>query len=762
VKDKRGQGLNTNFQEKKTLNIKKKKRYRKLSRAIQEKQEKFLTYPIDEQHKSEPVQQDFNQSSVFTVEQEESQTQVFSPTSETIRSSKVSSTIGQVLVERHEAQRKEKNRKRSQQKKRNRKFYEEASKQEESSQDVKEAVHKKQKKEQVRKAARQEGRLSFMDETPTDKKMILGASGSVVSRASSTVSNTSSAIVHTKVNEVEEDNSAVQGIHQAENAVVKAGNVHSKIRQESKRSRLQNRCVDNFARIPTKESQKVDISAKHHAMQKQRMKREYQKAVYQASRETSKMNAAKNKTAETIASQSQKVKRTVQSFFKQKKGNLVTLGVFLLVLILLIVELGSCATMIEGVAKPIVSTTYASTDEEIYAVDDAYSELETALNEQINNMESTHQGYDEYNYQVDEISHNPYQLISYFTAIYGEFTYKQVKEELEEIFKAQYSLSVDSIQDTVTETKTVKVGESLGQVVTSGYCNCSICCGKWAGGATASGTYPTANHTLAVDATNPFVPLGTKIIMNGVEYVVEDTGAFDKYGVQFDVYYSDHTSATSHGHQTCEAYIADSNGSKEVEVTTTQEVNRLNVTLTNHGLDTILRSRMTEEQIQRYDLYNSTYGNRSYIFDIDSLPSSSSGSTYEVPSEALSDQKFANMIREAEKYLGYPYVWGGSSPSTSFDCSGFVSWVINNCGNGWNVGRLTANGLLGICTIVSESEAQPGDLIFFQGTYNTSGASHVGIYVGNNMMIHCGNPIEYASINSKYWKNHFYHFGRLP
>jgi cell wall-associated NlpC family hydrolase len=594
--------------------------------------------------------------------------------------------------------------------------------------------------------------------------MILGASGSVVSRASSTVSNTSSAIAHTKVNEVEEDNSAVQGIHQAErvaeSTVVKIGNAHRKIRQESKRSRLQNRCVDKSARMTTKESKNVDTSAKHHAMQKQRMKREYQKAVYQASKNGETIvNLTGDRAKEVIVSQSQKVKRTVQSYFKQKKGTWVALGAVLLILILLIVELGSCAAMIEGGATPIVSTTYASTDEEIYAVDDAYSELETALNEQINNIESTHQGYDEYNYQVDEISHNPYQLISYFTAIYGEFTYEQVKEELEEIFKAQYSLSVDSIQDTVTETKTVKVGESLGQVVTSGYCNCSICCGKWAGSATASGAYPTANHTLAVDATNPFVPLGTKIIMNGVEYVVEDTGAFDKYGVQFDVYYSDHTSATSHGHQTWEAYIADSNGSQEVEVTTTQEVNRLNVTLTNHGLDTILRSRMTEEQIQSYDLYNSTYGNRSYLFDTDSLPS---GSTYEVPSEALSDQKFANMIREAEKYLGYPYVWGGSSPSTSFDCSGFVSWVINNCGNGWNVGRLTANGLLGICTIVSESEAQPGDLIFFQGTYNTSGASHVGIYVGNGMMIHCGNPIEYASINSTYWKNHFYHFGRLP
>lgn len=134
---------------------------------------------------------------------------------------------------------------------------------------------------------------------------------------------------------------------------------------------------------------------------------------------------------------------------------------------------------------------------------------------------------------------------------------------------------------------------------------------------------------------------------------------------------------------------------------------------------------------------------------------------YDIPGEALTDTRFANMIREAEKYLGYPYVWGGSSPSTSFDCSGFVSYVINHCGNGWSVGRLTANSLMGVCDIIPKSSAKPGDLIFFQGTYDTSGASHVGIYVGNGMMIHCGNPISYASIESNYWQQHFYCFGRI-
>ena len=396
-------------------------------------------------------------------------------------------------------------------------------------------------------------------------------------------------------------------------------------------------------------------------------------------------------------------------------------------------SLSSCSASIQGGSTTIISTTYASEDEDIYAAENAYAQLEAALNNQINSMEATHPEYEEYRYQVDEISHNPYHLISYLTVKYGDFTYAQVASEIEEIFREQYSIHTESVRETVTETQTVRVGESLGQVVTSGYCNCPICCGVWSGGSTASGAMPQANHTIAVDASNPFVPLGTKIVMNGVEYVVEDTGAFDQYGVQFDVYYGDHAAASAHGHQTWEAYIADDNGSQEVEVTSTREVNRL------------------------------TYGNRDYLFDVNTLPSGggSGGFGYEIPAEALSDEKFANMIHEAEKYLGYPYVWGGASPSTSFDCSGFVSWVINNCGNGWNVGRQTADGLRSCCAYVSPSEAKPGDLIFFQGTYNTPGASHVGIYVGDNMMIHCGNPIQYANISSAYWQEHFMAFGRI-
>ena len=188
-------------------------------------------------------------------------------------------------------------------------------------------------------------------------------------------------------------------------------------------------------------------------------------------------------------------------------------------------------------------------------------------------------------------------------------------------------------------------------------------------------------------------------------------------------------------------------------------------TLTNNTMDSVVRNMgLTEDQMSRYELLLETRGNKAYLFEGDpySNPDPGEYQDYDIPPEALTDTRFANMIREAEKYLGYPYVWGGSSPSTSFDCSGFVSYVINHCGNGWSYGRQTADGLLNnCCTRVSKQDAKPGDLIFFQGTYDTAGASHVGIYVGNGMMIHCGNPIQYTSINTNYWQNHFYTFGRI-
>ena len=188
-----------------------------------------------------------------------------------------------------------------------------------------------------------------------------------------------------------------------------------------------------------------------------------------------------------------------------------------------------------------------------------------------------------------------------------------------------------------------------------------------------------------------------------------------------------------------------------------------NVKLENFDLSHLPVYIMGEEQMSLYAVYMHTLGNRPDLFPTGTYPNASTvkePTYYDIPPEALEDATFAAMMAEAEKYIGYPYVWGGSSPSTSFDCSGFVSWVINH--SGWDVGRLGAQGLCNICTPVSPEQVKPGDLVFFVGTYDTPGVSHVGIYVGNSVMLHCGDPISYTNLNSSYWQQHFYCYGRLP
>lgn len=361
-----------------------------------------------------------------------------------------------------------------------------------------------------------------------------------------------------------------------------------------------------------------------------------------------------------------KVRSIAADVFRNKKGLLIAVVTILSIFLFFSAGLSSCSTMVQGTSSTFIGTTYPSEDEDIYDAEAGYKELEEALDEQINSMEATHPGYDEYRYQVDEITHNPYQLISFLTVLYEEFTYDQIKDILPVLFEEQYRLTVEELTEIRIKTEIQTV-------------------------------------------TNPLT-----------------------------------------GEET------------EEEVEVEYEWHVLCICLTNKGFDAVVRGRMTQEQTELYAAYNLTYGNRSYLFDIAGIPTESvGGAGYEIPEEALSDEQFARMIQEAEKYLGRSYVWGGASPETGFDCSGFVSWVINNSGNGWDVGRQTAEGLRGSCAAVSPSEAKPGDLIFFQGTYNTSGASHVGIYAGNGMMIHAGNPIKYSNINTPYWQGHFLSYGRV-
>ena len=422
---------------------------------------------------------------------------------------------------------------------------------------------------------------------------------------------------------------------------------------------------------------------KKSALQKLFQKKRYQKQ-YQAARQSKKVKDAAITSAQKFT---EKAKDAVKMVMAQNWGIFATVAVFALIFVLIAASFTSCTASLQGASSAIISTSYFSTDEDIYAAENAYRALEEALNTQINQMESTHPGYDEYRYQLDEIGHDPYQLISHLTAVYEQFTRGQVKPVIKELFKQQYLLKV---------WETIEIRTRME---------------------TRVGIRPT------IDAFGN-VSMETYTYQEEVEY----------------------------------------------------EYKILNVLLKNKGFDTIARKNMNRKQTGRYDAYNLTYGNRPELFGAGS-PTYSGGTTgsigtgggaagsggfkYDIPSEALSDEKFARMIEEAEKYLGMPYVWGGSSPSTSFDCSGFVCWVINNSGNGWSVGRTTANGLRGKCSYVSPADAQPGDLIFFEKTYNTVGASHVGIYVGNSMMIHCGDPISYTSINSTYWQSHFLGFGRI-
>ena len=635
-------------------------------------------------------------------------------------------------------------------------------------------IKTRQKKARLKEEQAKSGRLAFDDE---GSQMVRGAGMGVGRKAAGAAASAASVYVHEKASEEADDNAAVNAVSAGELMTERAAVSLKHTQDRSKRAdvRASRRGIHmesaSESRLKFTQGGQEGTGSTYFNKKKQEdrqtvMNRFFQRKRYKEAYQSARSGAASgkagaSKAAAATETMTTKAKNALKEVARRNHAVFAVLGIFGLLFLLIAVAFSSCSASVQGSGSVIGITTYPSSDEDIYAAENAYAALEAALNEQINQMESTHPDYDEYNYNVSEISHNPYHLISYLTAKYGDWTYADVEAEIEALFSEQYSLHTEGRTETVTETRTVRVGESLGQVVTSGYCSCSICCGQWSGGPTASGVYPTANHTLAVDASNPIVPMGTKVVMNGVEYTVEDTGAFDRYGVDFDVYYDDHASASAHGHKTWECYLADDNGTNEVTVTDTRTVKILYVTLTNQGLDAIARENLDEEQLILYNALNTTLGNRDYLWDSGAISGGSGGMDYDIPPEALEDEEFARMIHEAEKYLGVPYVWGGYSPS-GFDCSGFVSYVVNNCGNGWNYGRLTAEGLRGQCTYVAPGEAKPGDLIFFQGTYNTSGASHIGIYVGNGMMIHCGDPVQYANINSSYWQQHFMCYGRLP
>ena len=414
-------------------------------------------------------------------------------------------------------------------------YHEKSEVDEKSMEDFREEIKVKTKREQTLKEQKKsKSRLSFEDE---GKGMIPGSG--MARKGATVVSETASAYGQKKIREDTDDNAALDAAEQMELAGESLARKSIYVRERLKENRQRNNRLREsvleemeksrlqFGTSASNEAkkavQKEAEQKKQSALKKLLQKKRYQKQ-YQAAKQG---KAAKDAVFVNAQRFTEKAKAAVKEIVAQNRNILLTIGVMVLLFALMATSLSSCAALFQGGSNAIISTSYSSEDEDIYAAENAYVALENALNEQINQMKANHSDYDEFQFQIDEIGHNPYQLISYLTVKYGGFTYAEVADEIQEIFKEQYGLYTDSTRETVTEKKKVRVGESLGQVVTSGYCNCSICCGQWSGGPTASGAYPQANHTIAVDASNPFVP---KLpVQMGFKEVEE---AFRKYCVK--------------------------------------------------------------------------------------------------------------------------------------------------------------------------------------------------------------------------------------
>ena len=420
-------------------------------------------------------------------------------------------------------------------------------------------------------------------------------------------------------------------------------------------------------------------AAKHQA-QKNLMKKEIQKQAFkERARETANASGGFMKRfvdkAEDMAG---RLAEMVAEFIEEHPLGFLIAGAVLIIVLVISGSLSSCSLMAGGGGNSILATSFTAQDADIVAVEGDYVSLETDLQNTVNRIETDHPGYDEYQYDLSEIAHNPFELAALLTVLYEDYTESEVQSMLQTIKDYQYTLTLTQVVETRTRTEERTGTRTIHH---------------------ADGTTTTEEYTYEVEVEYDYYILKTKLTNNGIQAAVNALG-------------------------------------------------------------------LTEEQLQRYAVILEMRGNKPDIFGDNpyAIPGvSEEYQDYDVPAEYLTDQQFANMLNEAERYLGYPYVWGGSSPSTSFDCSGFVSYVINNCGNGWNYGRLTANGWKNTTARVNASDVKPGDLIFFQGTYDTSGASHVGIVVdpANKIMIHCGNPIQYASYDSNYWRQHFYCYGRI-
>ena len=468
--------------------------------------------------------------------------------------------------------------------------------------------------------------------------------------------------VHGKIYEVEHENVGTEGAHRSElvgEAVVRHGTraVKKAIREHPAKAvrRAESRHIKATAdyqfRAAALEHPELDKGALSRYLQKRHIQKQYAKQA----REAAKHGA---KAAEKTAVTTERLAVRAWGFVKRHPVGVIVA----LACCLLIFSLQSCvssmASVGNGLVGAVAASTYPSEDGDMLGAEAAYCALEAELREHLDTYEATHD-YDEYHFDLDDIEHDPYVLISMLSALHeGAWTVDDVQGTLQSLFDRQYILTEDVVVEVRyrTETRTDSEGNT--------------------------------------------------------------------YTVQVPYNY----------------YIC-------------------YVTLENFNLSHVPIYMMTEEQLSRYALYMATLGNRPDLFPESSyVPKyTTPPPEHDIPEDYLSDETFAAILEEAEKYLGFPYVWGGSNPNTSFDCSGFVSYVYNQCG--WDFGRLGAQGLYNIST--PTNNPKPGDLVFFKGTYDTPGVSHVGIYVGDGWMLDCGDPIHYSNLNTSYWQSHFYAYGKL-
>ena len=512
-------------------------------------------------------------------------------------------------------------------------------------------------------------------------------------------------------------------------------------------------------------------------MQKQKIKRKYAQAAHEAKQTAHFTQNVVHATGQIV--------RAVQQYIAARKSLLLVVAMLAMVVVFFSAGMTSCTAMLSGFQSSYISASYMANEQDICNSDLYYTEMETDLQIDIDKTEENYPGYDEYRYNIGEISHNPYELMGYLSTMFNAFTFEQVQAELARLFGEQYTLT----REVIVETRYDSNGDPYDWYVLQTTLTVRPLSGIIAGSLSPgeqTDRYNVYQQTLGNRQAygNPFDFPWLGYVSSGYGYRVHPITGEKNLHRGVDIAVAQGTpiraihdgrvvSAGDAGSYGLCVVIEDEKGYQSryahcssLSVSAGQEVKRGDViaavgsTGNSTGPHLHLEIMLDGEYLNPYYFVDTGYDG-STAGAIPGTPGGVEIPAY--PGEPVTDETYAAMLEEAQKYLGYPYVWGGSSPSTSFDCSGFVSWVINH--SGWNVGRLGAQGLYNICTPVSMANAQPGDLIFFWHTYdapNPNGVTHVGIYVGNGQMIHCGDPISYANINSNYWQQHYYGMGRLP